>query len=71
MGARDPVRNAAEPTPPSSMAGEPPARSHKLREDFSAHYILGRSPYNEGEFGDRCQDMVEAHRILRSAPGSP
>ncbi|WP_460106814.1 DUF1266 domain-containing protein [Streptomyces sp. YKOK-J1] len=54
------------------QAGRAASLSYKSWQDFSAAYILGRClHFDEEEFGDWYQDMVEAHRILMSDPGSP
>ncbi|WP_244184592.1 DUF1266 domain-containing protein [Streptomyces cellostaticus] len=54
------------------QAGRAAALSYKSWQDFSAGYILGRClHFDEEEFGEWYQDMVEAHRILMSDPGSP
>ncbi|GHE33475.1 hypothetical protein GCM10017771_50640 [Streptomyces capitiformicae] len=53
-------------------AGRSAALSCRSWQDFSAGYILGRSlHFDEEEFGEWYTDMVEAHRILMSDPGSP
>ncbi|MEU9988506.1 DUF1266 domain-containing protein [Streptomyces sp. NPDC048045] len=54
------------------QAGRTAALSYKTWQEYSAGYILGRSlHFDEEEFGDWYQHMVEAHRILLSDPGSP
>ncbi|MEU0007094.1 DUF1266 domain-containing protein [Streptomyces sp. NPDC006314] len=54
------------------QAGRAAALSHKSWQDFSAGYILGRClHFDDEEFGAWYQDMVEAHRILMTEPGSP
>ncbi|MFI9426265.1 DUF1266 domain-containing protein [Streptomyces achromogenes] len=54
------------------QAGRAAALSYKSWPDFSAGYILGRClHFDDEEFGDWYQNMVEAHRILMSDPGSP
>ncbi|MGW1603730.1 DUF1266 domain-containing protein [Streptomyces eurythermus] len=54
------------------QAGRAAALSYKSWQDFSAGYILGRClHFDDEEFGDWYQDMVSAHRILMSDPGSP
>ncbi|MET7906704.1 DUF1266 domain-containing protein [Streptomyces avermitilis] len=54
------------------QAGRSAALSYRSWQDFSAAYILGRClHFDEEEFGDWYQDMVSAHRILMSEPGSP
>ncbi|MEU6594298.1 DUF1266 domain-containing protein [Streptomyces sp. NPDC046881] len=54
------------------QAGRAAALSYKSWQDFSAGYILGRClHFDDEEFGDWYQNMVEAHRILMSDPGSP
>lgn len=54
------------------QAGRVASHSYRSWQDFSAAYILGRSlHFDEEEFGDWYQDMVDAHRILMSDPGSP
>jgi hypothetical protein len=41
-------------------------------QDFSAGYILGRCLHFDGEeFGEWYSNMLEAHRILTTDPGSP
>jgi hypothetical protein len=53
-------------------AGRAASLEYRSWQDFSAGYILGRClHFDEEEFGDWYQDMVEAHRILMSDPGSP
>jgi hypothetical protein len=53
-------------------AGRKAALEYRSWRDFSAGYILGRClHFDEEEFGDWYTDMVEAHRILMSEPGSP
>ncbi|MGW0992683.1 DUF1266 domain-containing protein [Streptomyces sp. NPDC002523] len=53
-------------------AGRAASLEYKSWQDFSAGYILGRClHFDEEEFGDWYQDMVEAHRILMSDPDSP
>ncbi|GGW74093.1 hypothetical protein GCM10010503_59400 [Streptomyces lucensis JCM 4490] len=54
------------------QAGRAAAQSYKSWQAFSAGYILGRClHFDDEEFGDWYQDVVEAHRILMSEPGSP
>ncbi|MFF4573343.1 DUF1266 domain-containing protein [Streptomyces sp. NPDC001410] len=54
------------------QAGRAASLSYKSWQDFSAGYILGRClHFDDEEFGDWYQDMLEAHRILMSDPGSP
>ncbi|UFR02612.1 DUF1266 domain-containing protein [Streptomyces sp. Go40/10] len=54
------------------QAGRAAALSYKSWQDFSAGYILGRClHFDDEEFGDWYQDMVKAHHILVSDPGSP
>ncbi|MDQ1048249.1 DUF1266 domain-containing protein [Streptomyces sp. V4I2] len=54
------------------QAGHNAAREYRSWQDFSAGYILGRClHFDDEEFGDWYQDMVSAHRILMSEPGSP
>lgn len=46
--------------------------NYRSWEEFSASYILGRClHFDEEEFGSWYQDMLEAHRILTTDPGSP
>ena len=53
-------------------AGRAATLTHRSWPDFSAGYILGRClHFDEEEFGPWYQDMVTAHRILMSDPGSP
>lgn len=53
-------------------AGRAAARSYRSWQDFSAGYILGRClHFDDEEFGEWYEDMVTAHRILMSEPGSP
>ncbi|MFD3499532.1 DUF1266 domain-containing protein [Streptomyces sp. NPDC058678] len=53
-------------------AGRTAARSYRSWQEFSAGYILGRClHFDDEEFGSWYQDMVSAHRILMSDPGSP
>lgn len=53
-------------------AGRAAALAYRSWPDFSAGYVLGRClHFDEEEFGDWYQDMVSAHRILMSDPGSP
>ncbi|MGI5195189.1 DUF1266 domain-containing protein [Streptomyces sp. CA-288835] len=53
-------------------AGRAAARSYRSWQDFSAGYILGRClHFDDEEFGEWYEDMVSAHRILMSEPGSP
>ncbi len=54
------------------QAGRTAARSYRSWQDFSAGYILGRClHFDDEEFGEWYTDMVDAHRILMSDPGSP
>ncbi len=54
------------------QAGRTAARSYRSWQDFSAGYILGRClHFDEEEFGEWYTDMVAAHRILMTDPGSP
>ncbi|AGS69412.1 DUF1266 domain-containing protein [Streptomyces collinus] len=54
------------------QAGRVASHSYRSWQDFSAGYVLGRClHFDEEEFGDWYQDMVDAHRILMSDPGSP
>ncbi|WP_338106217.1 DUF1266 domain-containing protein [Streptomyces alboflavus] len=54
------------------QAGQNAARSHRSWQDFSAGYILGRClHFDDEEFGDWYEEMLSAHRILMSDPGSP
>lgn len=54
------------------QAGRAAALSYKSWQDFSAGYILGRClHFDDEEFGDWYRNMVDAHRILMSDPGSP
>lgn len=54
------------------QAGRSAALSYRSWQDFSAGYILGRAlHFDDEEFGEWYQSMVEAHRILMSEPGSP
>ncbi|MFD5792859.1 DUF1266 domain-containing protein [Streptomyces diastatochromogenes] len=70
LGARFATLAEAEST--VIQAGRTASHSYKSWQDFSAGYILGRClHFDEEEFGDWYQDMVEAHRILMSDPGSP
>lgn len=70
LGARFGTLSEAEST--VIQAGRTASHSYKSWQDFSAGYILGRClHFDEEEFGDWYQDMVEAHRILMSDPGSP
>jgi Protein of unknown function (DUF1266) len=53
-------------------AGRNSQATHHSWEDFSAGYILGRClHFDEEEFGDWYQDVLNAHQILTSDPGSP
>jgi hypothetical protein len=53
-------------------AGRSAALSYRSWHDFSAGYILGRClHFDEEEFGEWYTNMVDAHRILMSAPSSP
>ncbi|MCW7946790.1 hypothetical protein AAW14_33615 [Streptomyces hygroscopicus] len=53
------------------QAGRSAALSYRSWQDFSAGYILGRAlHFDDEEFGEWYQSMVEAHRILMSEPGS-
>ncbi|MBK3571296.1 DUF1266 domain-containing protein, partial [Streptomyces sp. MBT62] len=53
-------------------AGRAASLAYRSWPDFSAGYILGRClHFDEEEFGPWYQDMVAAHRILTSDPGSP
>ncbi|MEU1802349.1 DUF1266 domain-containing protein [Streptomyces sp. NPDC019937] len=46
--------------------------NYRSWEEFSASFILGRClHFDEEEFGTWYQDMLEAHRILTTDPGSP
>ncbi|WP_149830881.1 DUF1266 domain-containing protein [Streptomyces tailanensis] len=52
--------------------GRKSALEYRSWQDFSAGYILGRClHFDEEEFGEWYTDMVDAHRILMSDPGSP
>ncbi|WP_251095004.1 DUF1266 domain-containing protein [Streptomyces sp. Caat 7-52] len=54
------------------QAGRASALAYKSWQDFAAGFILGRSlHFDEEEFGSWYQNMVKAHRILVSGPGSP
>ncbi|WP_394430963.1 DUF1266 domain-containing protein [Streptomyces sp. SGAir0957] len=53
-------------------AGRAASLSYRSWQDFSAGYILGRClHFDDEEFGDWYEDMVQAHRILTEDPGSP
>ncbi|WP_241833032.1 DUF1266 domain-containing protein [Streptomyces caatingaensis] len=53
-------------------AGRISQLNYRSWEEFSAGYILGRClHFDEEEFGDWYQDMLEAHRILVTEPNSP
>ncbi|MFG2179464.1 DUF1266 domain-containing protein [Streptomyces abikoensis] len=53
-------------------AGRVSRVNYKSWEDFSVGYILGRClHFDEEEFGSWYQDMLDAHRILMTAPESP
>jgi len=53
-------------------AGKLSRANYRSWEEFSASYILGRClHFDEEEFGTWYQDMLEAHRILSTDPGSP
>ncbi|MFE6780482.1 DUF1266 domain-containing protein, partial [Streptomyces sp. NPDC057676] len=53
-------------------AGRLSQANYRSWTDFSAAYILGRClHFDEEEFGDWYEDMVAAHRMLMSDPGSP
>ncbi|WP_184573126.1 DUF1266 domain-containing protein [Streptomyces zagrosensis] len=53
-------------------AGRRCQANYRSWEDFSAAYILGRClHFDEEEFGEWYEDMVIAHRLLMSDPGSP
>ncbi|MFP3988263.1 DUF1266 domain-containing protein [Streptomyces sp. E11-3] len=55
-----------------TKAGQKAALEHRSWQDFSAGYILGRClHFDDEEFGDWYEDMLAAHRILTSEPGSP
>ncbi|MET7568068.1 DUF1266 domain-containing protein [Streptomyces sp. NPDC005492] len=54
------------------QSGRKAALSYRSWQDFSAGFILGRClHFDEEEFGSWYQDMVDAHRILMTEPGSP
>ena len=53
-------------------AGELSRRVYGTWEDFSAGFVLGRClHFDNEEFGDWYTDMLDAHRILTTHPGSP
>lgn len=53
-------------------AGRLSQANYRSWADFSAAYILGRClHFDEEEFGDWYEEMVAAHRLLMSDPGSP
>ncbi|MCX4823876.1 DUF1266 domain-containing protein [Streptomyces sp. NBC_01142] len=53
-------------------AGEVSKASYDSWEDFSAGYVLGRCLHFDGEeFGTWYGNMLDAHRILTTDPGSP
>ncbi|MEW1647277.1 DUF1266 domain-containing protein [Streptomyces sp. NPDC091219] len=55
-----------------ARASRSAALAYRSWPDFSAGYVLGRClHFDEEEFGDWYQDMVSAHRILTTEPGSP
>ncbi|MEU3658282.1 DUF1266 domain-containing protein [Streptomyces sp. NPDC032940] len=54
------------------QAGRAAALAYRSWQDFSAGYILGRClHFDEEDFGSWYTDMVDAHRILMTDPGSP
>ncbi|MFI9721595.1 DUF1266 domain-containing protein [Streptomyces sp. NPDC052396] len=53
-------------------AGRAAQRDYHSWADFSAGYILGRClHFDDEEFGNWYQDVLEAHRLLMSDPQSP
>ncbi|MEV6399128.1 DUF1266 domain-containing protein [Streptomyces sp. NPDC051907] len=53
-------------------AGKVSQSAYDSWEEFSVGYILGRCLHFDGdEFGEWYGNMLEAHRILTTAPGSP
>ncbi|WP_435845038.1 DUF1266 domain-containing protein [Streptomyces flaveolus] len=72
MGARSPVRHPAGGRGRRCSGGADTALTYRSWQDFSAGYILGRClHFDEEDFGSWYTDMVDAHRILMSDPGSP
>ncbi|WP_237518734.1 DUF1266 domain-containing protein [Streptomyces sp. SID5910] len=54
------------------QAGRAAALAYRSWQDFSAGYILGRClHFDEEDFGSWYTDMVDAHRLLMTDPGSP
>ncbi|MES9524793.1 DUF1266 domain-containing protein [Streptomyces capoamus] len=54
------------------QAGRAAALAYTSWQDFSTGFILGRAlHFDEEEFGSWYQDVVAAHRVLMSEPGSP
>ncbi|MFF0450095.1 DUF1266 domain-containing protein [Streptomyces sp. NPDC004609] len=53
-------------------AGRASRMNYRSWKEFSAAYILGRClHFDEEEFGDWYEDVLAAHRVLTTDPGSP